>query len=278
MAYGFVPIIHIVAAVLAVIELGLTAYLASVAQTPWGNFSPSQVNFMIFNSVWSLLVLAYVGVTPLYAAHLFHKLASLALEALTMLFWFAGSIALAVLVGPGCGRGSWCGSAQAAIAFGFILWYALPRREPRSLGANSSVGPSLSCSSCSTPSRRCAPGATAPERTRTSPPPTPASKRPTRAWAGEEPVGAHRIRQRYGRGWDDGPLAPVALWCLRSLEFGEYPPDWMAPWTWPGTHVFGRDGTLGRRTRHRPFSYNLMIHIPLLWVPLQSQVPTRRSI
>jgi len=122
MAYQFVPILHIVAGVLAIIELGLTAYLASVAQTPWGNFSPSQVNFMIFNSVWSLLVLAYVGLTPLYATRLFHKLASLALEALTMLFWFAGSIALAVLVGPGCGRGSWCGSAQAAIAFGFFLW------------------------------------------------------------------------------------------------------------------------------------------------------------
>jgi hypothetical protein len=88
------------------------------------NYSPSQANFMVFNSVWSLLVLAYVGLTPLYATHLFHKLASLALEAVTTIFWFAGAIALAVLFGGpfDCGANSFCGAAKAAIAFGFFLW------------------------------------------------------------------------------------------------------------------------------------------------------------
>jgi len=120
MAYGFVGIVHIVAAVFSIIELGLTGYVISFSH----GFSASQVNFMLFNSIWSLLVLAYVGLTPLYATHLFHKLASLALEALTMLFWFAGSIALAVLVGGpwNCAADTVCGSIEAAIAFGFFLW------------------------------------------------------------------------------------------------------------------------------------------------------------
>lgn len=80
---------------------------------------------MIFNSVWSLLVLAYVGLTPLYARHLFHKLASLALLAVTTLFWFAGAIALAAFTGdPHCGSNTFCGSLQAACAFGFFLFGA----------------------------------------------------------------------------------------------------------------------------------------------------------
>jgi hypothetical protein len=120
MAYGFVSIVHIVAAVFSIIELGLTAYVASA----FFGWSPSRVNFMIFNSIWSLLVLLYVGLTPLYMTSLFHKLVALGLEAVTMLFWFAGSIALAVYVGGphNCGANTWCGSISAAVAFGFFLW------------------------------------------------------------------------------------------------------------------------------------------------------------
>jgi Membrane-associating domain len=78
---------------------------------------------MIFNSVWSLLVLAYVGIVPIYATRIFHKLASLALLAITTIFWFAGAIALAVFTGvPACGSNTYCSSLQAAVAFGFFLW------------------------------------------------------------------------------------------------------------------------------------------------------------
>lgn len=116
----FVWIVHVSAAVLAVIELGLTAFVASVLGD-----SPDSVNFMIFNSIWSLLVIAYIGLTPLYATHLFHKLASLALLAVTTLFWFAGSISLSARTGvPHCGANTWCGSLQAACAFGFFLFAA----------------------------------------------------------------------------------------------------------------------------------------------------------
>ncbi|KAL2263819.1 hypothetical protein VTK26DRAFT_4986 [Humicola hyalothermophila] len=116
----FVSIVHAVAAVFAVIELGLTAYIVS----PWGRWGPpSSMSFMLFNSIWTLLVLAYIGLTPLYYTRMFHRIASLALVWITMIFWFAGSIALAAYWGsPRCGGDTFCGSVEAAIAFGFFLW------------------------------------------------------------------------------------------------------------------------------------------------------------
>ncbi|KAJ0281010.1 hypothetical protein COL940_005955 [Colletotrichum noveboracense] len=125
MALGFVPIAHIVAAVFSIIELGLTAYVASAYHSWFSNWSrsPDIVNFIIFNSVWSLLVLAYVGLTPLYMTRLFHKLVSLALLVITTIFWFAGAIAYAVFVGsPNCGNNTYCGSSQAGVAFAFFIW------------------------------------------------------------------------------------------------------------------------------------------------------------
>ncbi|CAK7233169.1 hypothetical protein SCUCBS95973_008503 [Sporothrix curviconia] len=124
MAYGFVGIVHIAAIVFAVVELGLTAYCVSVWDRAYTNSSPSILNFMLFNAIWSILVLLYIGVTPLYFTRVFHRLASLALEWITMIFWFAGSIALAVdFGGPyNCGNDHYCGSIEAAIAFGFFLW------------------------------------------------------------------------------------------------------------------------------------------------------------
>ncbi|KAK1623912.1 membrane-associating domain-containing protein [Colletotrichum phormii] len=122
---SLVPIAHIVAAVFSIIELGLTSYVASGYNgwSGWWTRSPDIVNFLIFNSVWSLLVLAYVGLTPLYMTRLFHKLVSLALLVITTIFWFAGAIALAVFVGaPHCGANTYCGSAQAAVAFAFFIW------------------------------------------------------------------------------------------------------------------------------------------------------------
>ncbi|KAI1206970.1 membrane-associating domain-containing protein [Annulohypoxylon truncatum] len=129
MAFGFIPIVHIVAAIFAIIELGLTAYLVSGFSgnnNGWYyyDYSPPRLNFMVFNSVWSLLVLLYVGVVPLYMTSFFHRLAALALNTITTIFWFAGSIALAVFVGGpyDCHSNTWCGAEEAAVAFGFFLW------------------------------------------------------------------------------------------------------------------------------------------------------------
>ncbi|KAK2608575.1 hypothetical protein QQS21_002922 [Conoideocrella luteorostrata] len=86
----------------------------------------SSVNFMLFNTIWTLLVLVYLGVVPHVAAALYHGIIALALLAITTLFWFAGSIALAVFVGArdcvGSGICSVYKAAQAATAFGFFIW------------------------------------------------------------------------------------------------------------------------------------------------------------
>lgn len=111
----------VAAAVLSVVELGLTAASAD-AYNGWWARSPDVVNFMVFNSVWSLLVLAYVGLIPIFFERLFHQLVSLGLLAVTTIFWFAGSIALAVFVPTRCGSNDHCRTMQAAVAFGFFLW------------------------------------------------------------------------------------------------------------------------------------------------------------
>ncbi|KAG7109303.1 hypothetical protein HYQ44_011839 [Verticillium longisporum] len=93
----------------------------TLASAYWWH-SPDIVNFIIFCSVWSLLVLAYLILTPMFMERLFHQLVSLGLLAVTTIFWFAGSIALATWTGtPKCDN-SWCGSAQAAVAFAFFIW------------------------------------------------------------------------------------------------------------------------------------------------------------
>lgn len=77
---------------------------------------------MLFNCIWSILIALYLIVTPRVFARLYHALVALALLGLTALFWFAGSIALAVRTPTQCYFLSICQTAQAATAFGFFIW------------------------------------------------------------------------------------------------------------------------------------------------------------
>lgn len=146
MAFTWLSIVHAVAAVFTIIELGLTAYgmshlcrhvevrgdgnansLTTDASAYDGFFysnSPPVINFMVFVSVWTLLILAYVGITPIYMTGFFHRLAALVLLVITTIFWFAGAIALAVAVGGpwSCGANRVCGTEEAAVAFAFFIW------------------------------------------------------------------------------------------------------------------------------------------------------------
>lgn len=88
----------------------------------WGD-TPSSFAFMLFNSVWSILILFYLALTPLFAARLYHNVVALGLLVVTTIFWFAGSIAMAARIGvPNCHGSTPCQSAQAAVAFGFFIW------------------------------------------------------------------------------------------------------------------------------------------------------------
>ncbi|KAK3077419.1 hypothetical protein LTS18_010309, partial [Coniosporium uncinatum] len=115
MAFNFVLPVRIVQAVFAIIVLGVLAYAAHDWSQWW---SPSSVNFLIFTSVWTLLALAYLIITPGRFPTLAHKYGILAAEAVTMLFWFAGFVALATLLGDiNCRAGNVCGSSIAGDVF-----------------------------------------------------------------------------------------------------------------------------------------------------------------
>ena len=89
--------------------------------------SISEVNFLIFVSLWTGLLTIYLAVTQLKFPHLAPAIAVLALDALTMLFWFAGFIALAVYHSNlGECRGRVCDDLVAAIVFGAFNWYVFP--------------------------------------------------------------------------------------------------------------------------------------------------------
>jgi hypothetical protein len=66
---------------------------------------------------------AYFIAAPLFFPVAAHHLAILALEAVTMIFWFAGFIALAAALGNGCP--TWynaCRTAAAGDAFSAFEW------------------------------------------------------------------------------------------------------------------------------------------------------------
>lgn len=88
--------------------------------------SPSEVNFIVFAAVWSLLALIYLMLAPLRFERFAHNMAILAVEAVTMIFWFAGFIALAVFLSDRTCYGSVCGSAKAACVFAAFEWYVAP--------------------------------------------------------------------------------------------------------------------------------------------------------
>lgn len=79
---------------------------------------------MLFTSVWTILTLVYLIIAPWKMPNhpAAHKFVILAAEALAMLFWFAGFIALAVFLTDRLCFGRVCDAAKAATAFGAFEW------------------------------------------------------------------------------------------------------------------------------------------------------------
>ncbi|KAG0645993.1 hypothetical protein D0Z07_7895 [Hyphodiscus hymeniophilus] len=117
--------IRVLQALFAIIVLGVLAY----ASNDWAwDWSPSEINFLIFVSVWTLLAVAYLVIAPSRFPTAAHKYGILAAEAVTMIFWFAGFVALAVFLnnaqcGARSGR-SWgpCRAAIAGDVFAAFTW------------------------------------------------------------------------------------------------------------------------------------------------------------
>jgi len=123
MAYAFALPLRIVQGFLALLILALDAYV--VHNWAWSRWSPSEANFILFCAVWTLLAVAYLIFAPMFAPDAAHKFGILAVEVLTTIFWFAGWIAYAALLGDDvayCDRWNTCRVAIAADVFSAIEW------------------------------------------------------------------------------------------------------------------------------------------------------------
>lgn len=90
--------------------------------------SPVEVNFMVFSPVWSLLALVALVVVPMKFSTLASskgvKFGLLALEVLTMLYWFGGFIAMAVFLRDRICFGAVCDVAKAGTVLSAVNWLA----------------------------------------------------------------------------------------------------------------------------------------------------------
>ena len=95
-----------------------------------------------------MIAVPYLTLSPRYYPTAAHKIGILVAEVLTMIFWFAGFIALAVFINNllFC-RGNVCRAAQAATVFGAFSWYV--RTYLKILAAEGSLTLSAGCSSLS---------------------------------------------------------------------------------------------------------------------------------
>jgi len=116
---NFILPIRIVQVILAILVLATSAYVASV----YRNGSPSEINFLIFTSLWTLLALIYLTLTSWKLERFAHPWIVTGVESLTMLFWFAGFIAAAVFLSDliTC-AGHACSAAKAATVFAAFEW------------------------------------------------------------------------------------------------------------------------------------------------------------
>jgi len=116
--------LRIVQTILSIIVLGLVGYCVDVVG---GNYS--EASFLVFVCIWTWLVLLYMVLTPMYFPDFHNRWVVVGLESVTMIFWFAGFVAIAdstkasrfVCFGSGC-RALEC--AKAAAVFGAFSWLA----------------------------------------------------------------------------------------------------------------------------------------------------------
>ncbi|KAH8593230.1 marvel domain-containing protein, partial [Bisporella sp. PMI_857] len=115
--------LRVVQAVFAVVVLGLSGYVAHWYNADTLTASPGQINFLIVTPIFSFLSILYLELSPRFVKKAYNPYAHLAVEAVNMLFFFAGFIALAAFLGRllFC-RGSVCAAARADAVFGAFSW------------------------------------------------------------------------------------------------------------------------------------------------------------
>ncbi|KAK3321062.1 membrane-associating domain-containing protein [Cercophora scortea] len=126
MGFGLALPLRITQGVFSFAVLALSIYVANWYNTATLSSSPSQINFLVFAGLWSLVSIAAIEVAPRFFPRASNPYIALGIEFTNMIFWFSGFVALAVFLSKllFC-RGSVCAAAQADTAFAafmFVTW------------------------------------------------------------------------------------------------------------------------------------------------------------
>ncbi|KAF2711018.1 hypothetical protein K504DRAFT_489966 [Pleomassaria siparia CBS 279.74] len=151
MAVNWILPVRALQTVLSIVVLGLMAYVSSWWTSHWRQLSPAEVNWLVFAPVWTLVALiALVALPwkmPQYTNSKVSSMALFALEALTMVHWLAGFIALAVFLSDRICFGTVCQVAKAGTviaAFQWVTWtVTLVFAGVRVFGRGQNVAPML---------------------------------------------------------------------------------------------------------------------------------------
>jgi len=107
----------------SLVILGLSGYVANWYNIDTLQASPSQVNFLIFVPVFSIISIVYMEGAPKFFPRIVSPYVVMAVEVLNVLFYFAGAIALGVFLNSllFC-RGTVCGAARADTGLSVVQW------------------------------------------------------------------------------------------------------------------------------------------------------------
>lgn len=120
--------IRVLQGLLAGANLGLSAYVVHWFRIGTSQSPPNSVDFLLLASIFSVLSILYLELSPRYLHRLHHPYASLVVEGLNTVFYFAGFIAFVVFLGnlTFC-QGTVCSASRGdavAAAAAFCAWIA----------------------------------------------------------------------------------------------------------------------------------------------------------
>ncbi|KAF2744491.1 hypothetical protein M011DRAFT_449116 [Sporormia fimetaria CBS 119925] len=113
---------------LSLTVIGLMSYVIHWWTRFWDLMTPHEFSFLLFTSIWSVLSLIPLVLpifTPFFASLAERKgirLVLVALEALTMLYWLAGFVALVVFLEDRTCFGRVCMALKSSMAVGGAAW------------------------------------------------------------------------------------------------------------------------------------------------------------
>lgn len=123
MAFGLLLPLRIAQGLMALLVFALSTYVAHWYDADTLTSSPSQINFLVFAPIFSFISIAYLEIAPRFAPKASHPYGHLAFEALNVIFYFAGFVAVSDFISKllFC-RGSVCAAARSDAVFASFSW------------------------------------------------------------------------------------------------------------------------------------------------------------